>query len=118
MKTTTNLINLKKHRANFKALSALNLARTRGVDLNFMSLLGKRSKLNRPSVVALNLTEPSVVALNLTEPFSVASNLKRACREKSNLARSRGASVKFASSQGGGLNFTRPRGAEFQKGRA
>lgn len=108
MKTTTNLINLKKHRANFKALSVLNLARTRGVDLNFMSLLGRISKSKRPSVVALNLTGPR----------GVASNLKRACREKSNLARTRGASVKFASPQGGGLNFTRPRGAEFQKGRA
>lgn len=108
MKTAINLINLKEYRANFKALSVLNLARTRGVDLNFISLLGKRSKLKRPLVVALNLTEP----------FGVASNLKRACREKSNLALSCGASVKFASSQGGGSNFTRPRGAEFQKGRA
>lgn len=108
MKTTTNLINLKEHRANFEALSVLNLAWPRGVDLNFMSPFGKRSKSKRPSVVALNLTEP----------FGVASNLKRACREKSNLARTRGASVKFASSQGGGLNFTRPRGTEFQKGRA
>lgn len=108
MKTTTNLINLKERHANFKALSVLNLARTRGVDLNFMSPFGKRSKLGRPLAVALNLTEP----------FGVASNLKRACREKSNLALSCGASVKFASSQGGGLNFTRPRGAEFQKGRA
>ena len=35
-----------------------------------------------------------------------------------NLAQPRGASLNFASSQGGGLNFTRPRGAEFQKGRA
>ncbi len=58
MKTAINLINLKERHANFKALSVLNLAR------------------------------------------------------------SRGASIKFASSQGGGLNFTRPRGAEFQKGRA
>ena len=111
-------INLKECHANLKALSVLNLARTRGVDLNFMSPFGKRSKSKRPSVVALNLTEPSVVALNLTEPFGVASNLKRACREKSNLARPCRASVKFASSQGGGLNFTRPRGSEFQKGRA
>lgn len=101
-------INLKERHANFKALSVLNLAQPRGLDLNFMSLLGKRSKLNRPSVVALNLTEP----------FGVASNLKQACREKSNLARTRGASVKFASSQGGGLNFTRSCGAKFQKGRA
>lgn len=108
MKTTINLINLKGHRANFKALSVLNLAQSRGVDLNFMSPFGRRSKLNRPSVVALNLTEP----------FGVASNLKRACREKSNLARSCRASVKFASSQGRGLNFMRPCGAEFQKGRA
>ena len=101
-------INLKECHANLKALSVLNLARTRGVDLNFMSPFGKRSKSKRPSVVALNLTEP----------FGVASNLKRACREKSNLARPCRASVKFASSQGGGLNFTRPRGSEFQKGRA
>lgn len=108
MKTAINLINLKERHANFKALSVLNLARTRGVDLNFMSPFGKRSKSKRPSVVALNLTEP----------FGVASNLKRACREKSNLARPCRVSVKFASSQGGGLNFTRPRGTEFQKGRA
>lgn len=110
MKTTANLINLKERHANFKALSVLNLAWTRGVDLNFMSPFGRRSKLNRPPIVALNLTGPR----------GVASNLKRACREKSNLARPCRASVKFASSQGGGLNFifTRPRGAEFQKGRA
>lgn len=108
MKTAINLINLKERHANFKALSVLNLAQPRGVDLNFMSPFGRRSKLNRPSVVALNLTGPR----------GVASNLKRACREKSNLARPCRASVKFASSQGGGLNFTRPRGAEFQKGRA
>lgn len=108
MKTTINLINLKEHRANFKALSVLNLTRMRGVDLNFMSPLGRISKSKRPSVVALNLT-------GLRD---VASNFKRACREKSNLARPCRASVKFASSQGGGLNFTRPRGAEFQKGRA
>ena len=108
MKTTINLINLKEHRANFKALNVLNLAWPRGLDLNFMSLLGKRSKLNRPPIVALNLTEPR----------DVASNLKRACREKSNLARPCRASVKFASSQGRGLNFMRPRGAKFQKGRA
>ncbi len=101
-------INFKERHANFKALSVLNLAQPRGLDLNFMSLLGRRSKSKRPSVVALNLTEP----------FGVASNLKRACREKSNLARPCRASVKFASSQGGGLNFTRPCGAEFQKGRA
>lgn len=56
--------------------------------------------------------------LNLAWPRDVASNLKRVCREKSNLARPYRASVKFASSRGGGLNFTRPRGAEFQKGRA
>ena len=86
-------INLKERHANFKALSVLNLAQPRGVDLNFMSPFGKRSKLNRPPIVALNLTEP----------FGVASNLKRACREKSNLARSRGASLNFASPQGGGL---------------
>lgn len=108
MKTAINLINLKEHRANFKALSVLNLAQPCGVDLNFMSPFGRRSKSKRPSVVALNLTGPR----------DVASNLKRACREKSNLARTRGASVKFASSQGRGLNFTRPRGTEFQKGRA
>ena len=110
MKTTTNFINLKEHRANFEALDVLNLAWPRGLDLNFMSPFGKRSKLGRPSVVALNLTEP----------FGVASNLKRACREKSNLARPcrASASVKFASSQGGGLNFTRSCGAKFQKGRA
>ena len=108
MKTAINLINLKERHANFKALSVLNLARTRGVDLNFMSPRSKRSKLNRPPIVALNLVGP----------HGVASNLKQACREKSNLARSRGASVKFASSQGGGLNFMRPCGAEFQKGRA
>ena len=108
MKTAINLINLKEHRANFKALSVLNLAWPHGVDLNFISLLGRRSKSKRPPIVALNLTEP----------FGVASNLKRACREKSNLARSLGASIKFASSQGGGLNFTQPCGAKFQKGRA
>lgn len=101
-------INLKERHANFKALSVLNLAWPRGLDLNFMSPFGKRPKLNRPPIVALNLIGPR----------GVASNLKRACREKSNLARSRGASIKFASLQGGGLNFTRPRGAEFQKGRA
>lgn len=101
-------INLKERHANFKALSVLNLAQPRGVDLNFMSPLGRRSKLGRTLAVALNLTEP----------FGVASNLKRACREKSNLARSRGASLNFASPQGGGLNFMRPCGAEFQKGRA
>lgn len=101
-------INLKERHANFKALSVLNLAQPRGVDLNFMSPFSKRSKLNRLSVVALNLTGPSVVA----------SNLKRACREKSNLARPCRASVKFALLQGGGLNFMRPRGAEFEKGRA
>lgn len=108
MKTAINLINLKERHANFKALSVLNLARTRGVDLNFMSPFGKRSKLGRPSVVALNLTGPCGVALNS----------KRACREKSNLARTRGANLNFASPQGGGLNFMRPCGAEFQKGRA
>ena len=108
MKTAINLINLKERHANFKALSVLNLARPRGVDLNFMSLLGRRSKLNRPPIVALNLVGPPIVA----------SNLKRACREKSNLARTRGASIKFASLQGGGLNFMRPCGAKFQKGRA
>ena len=107
MKTAINLINLKERHANFKALSVLNLARTRGLDLNFISLLGGRSKLKGPSVVALNLIGPR----------GVASNLKRACREKSNLAQPRGASLNFASSQGGGLNFTRPRGIEFQKGR-
>lgn len=105
MKTT---INLKERHANFKALSVLNLAWPRGLDLNFMSPFGKRSKLNRPPIVALNLTGPC----------GVASNSKRACREKSNLAWSRGASLNFASSQGRGLNFMRPCGAEFQKGRA
>lgn len=108
MKTAINFINLITRRASFEALGVLNLARSRGVDLNFMSPFSKRSKLNRPPIVALNLTGPR----------GVASNLKRACREKSNLVRSRGASLNFASLQGGGLNFTRPRGAEFQKGRA
>jgi len=32
MKTAINLINLKKHRANFKALSVLNLAQPRGAE--------------------------------------------------------------------------------------
>ena len=80
MKTTTNFINLKEHRANFEALDVLNLAWPRGLDLNFMSLLGRRSKLKRPLAVALNAARSFfasrslrliVAILNLRHPQSL-----------------------------------------------
>lgn len=40
MKTAINLINLKERHANFKALSALNLAQPRGASVKFASLQG------------------------------------------------------------------------------
>ena len=41
MKTAINLINLKEHRANFKPLSVLNLARSRGASIKFTSPQGR-----------------------------------------------------------------------------
>ena len=54
MKTAINLINLKERHANFKALSVLNLARPRGVDLNLKRACREKSNLAQPRGGGLN----------------------------------------------------------------